>query len=178
MHASNLDNHRPITLIPSAVGGVLCWMKREWQPEELIECWTLLGRDRRLVANKTGATRLGFAMLLKFFELEARFPPAAADLPPAAVEYMAAQVKVPPGALDSYQWSGSTIEYHRAQIRAELGFREATVDDEQLLSGWLAAEVCPVELGEERQREALLGRCRSERIEPPALSRVHVVPEW
>ena len=58
MHASNLDNHRPITLIPSAVGGVLCWMKREWQPEELIECWTLLDRDRRLVANKTELSRV------------------------------------------------------------------------------------------------------------------------
>jgi len=147
-------------------------LKREWQPEELIECWTLLDRDRRLVANKAGATRLGFALLLKFFELEARFPRAVGDLPPAVVEYVAAQVKVPAGALETYKWSGSTIEYHRSQIRAELGFREATVADEQLLARWLAGEVYPVELGEERQREALLGRCRTERIEPPGLSRM------
>jgi len=44
-------------------------MKREWEPEELIACWTLVYADRRLVANKSGATRLGFAVLLKFFEL-------------------------------------------------------------------------------------------------------------
>ena len=146
-------------------------MQREWQPAELIECWTLLDDDRRLVANKTGATRLGFALLLKFFELDGRFPRSAADLPAAAVEYVAAQVKVPAGALDAYQWSGSTIEYHRSQIRSELGFREATVADERLLGDWLAREVCPLELGEERLREALLRRCRGERIEPPAPTR-------
>lgn len=146
-------------------------MQREWQPEELIECWTLLDDDRRLVANKTGATRLGFALLLKFFELEGRFPRAAAELPPVAVEYVAAQVKVRASALDVYQWSGSTIEYHRSQIRSELGFREATVADERLLADWLAREVCPVEFGEERLREALLRRCRGERVEPPASSR-------
>ena len=81
-------------------------MQREWQPEELIECWTLLDDDRRLVANKTGATRLGFALLLKFFELEGRFPRSAADLPAAAVEYVATQVKVPASALDVYRVVG------------------------------------------------------------------------
>ncbi len=150
-------------------------MRREWEPEELIESWTLIEEDWRLVANKSGATRLGFALLLKFFELEARFPRSAGELPTVVVEYVAAQVKVSVGAMGSYQWSGSTIEYHRSQIRAALGFREATVADEQRLSDWLAAEVCPIELSDERLREALLGRCRSEQIEPPADSRVERV---
>jgi hypothetical protein len=54
-------------------------------PEELVESWTLLGDDWKRVGNKSGATRLGFAVLLKFFELEARFPRAASDVPPGAV---------------------------------------------------------------------------------------------
>jgi hypothetical protein len=33
-----------------------------------------MSEDWRLVGNKTGSTRLGFALLLKFFEIEARFP--------------------------------------------------------------------------------------------------------
>lgn len=37
--------------------------------------------DQELVANKSGATRLGFALLLKFFELEARFPRDVSELP-------------------------------------------------------------------------------------------------
>jgi hypothetical protein len=68
-------------------------MRREWELEDLIECWTLDEGDAELLVNKSGATRLGFALLLKFFELEARFP-RREDVPKAAVEFMAGQVKV------------------------------------------------------------------------------------
>jgi hypothetical protein len=147
-------------------------MHREWTPEDLIASWTLVEDDWRLVSNKTGATRLGFAVLLKFFELEGRFPRHAAELPRQAVDYLAQQLRVAPDLLASYAWSGRTIEYHRAQIRGALGFREATVQDEEALTRWLADEVCPSELGEERQREALLARCRVEHLEPPGPSRM------
>lgn len=46
-------------------------MPREWSAEELIACWTLVEEDWGLLANKTGATRLGFGVILKYFELEA-----------------------------------------------------------------------------------------------------------
>ena len=36
-------------------------MRQEWEPEELVASWTLLDADWALVANKAGATRLGFA---------------------------------------------------------------------------------------------------------------------
>jgi hypothetical protein len=49
-------------------------VRREWDLEELIECWTLDEEELALLANKSGATRLGFGLMLKFFELEARFP--------------------------------------------------------------------------------------------------------
>ena len=116
-------------------------MRREWEPEELIACWTLVEADQELVANKSGATRLGFALLLKFFELEARFPRDVSELPPAAVSYMAEQVRVDAGELDGYAWSGRTIEYHRAQVRQAYGFRETARSDENDLAGWLAEEV-------------------------------------
>ena len=53
-------------------------------PEDPVSCWTLVNSDWDLVANKAGATRLGFAVLLKFFELEARFPRHAGEVPRAA----------------------------------------------------------------------------------------------
>lgn len=56
-------------------------MRREWEPEERIGAWTLVEADRQLLANKTGASRLGFASLLKLFELEGRFPRHARELP-------------------------------------------------------------------------------------------------
>jgi len=42
-----------------------------------------------------------------------------------------------------------------------LGFREATVGDEDKLAGWLAEQDCPVELSEDRLREAMVARCRA-----------------
>lgn len=83
------------------------------------------------------------------------------------MKYMAQQVKVDAGDLVAYDWSGRTIKYHRAQIREAHGFREATRADEDHLAAWLSEEVCPVEPSEDRLREALLARCRAERIEPP-----------
>lgn len=147
-------------------------MRREWDPEDLIACWTLIDADRTLVGNKTGPTRLGFALSLKFFELEARFPRHAGEIPPAPVDYVASQVKVEPRALADYRFSGRTFEYHRAQIRGAFGFQEASGEDEETLAGWLAEEVCPVELREERLRDALLARCRAEKLEPPGPSRI------
>ena len=35
--------------------------------DELVDDWTLLNDERDLIAGKRGATRLGFALLLKFY---------------------------------------------------------------------------------------------------------------
>jgi hypothetical protein len=49
-------------------------MKRQWTPDELAEHWTLLPDELKLLANKTGATRLGFGLLLKAFAFRVAFP--------------------------------------------------------------------------------------------------------
>ena len=147
-------------------------MRNEWELQDLIACWTLDEDDWKALANKTGATRLGFALLLKFFDLEGRFPAGPEELPAAAVDYVAGLVKVPAAELAAYVWSGRTIKYHRAQIRDERGFREVAGEDEQRTVEWLAGELCPVELSVDRLREDLLARFRDERIEPPGPSRI------
>ena len=88
------------------------------------------------------------------------------SFPRPPLHYVAGQVKVT-AELAAYEWSGRTIEYHRRRSARVLGFREATREDETRAHGWLADEVCPVELVDEQLREALLARCRVERIEPP-----------
>ncbi|WP_327209267.1 DUF4158 domain-containing protein [[Kitasatospora] papulosa] len=88
-------------------------MRRDWEPEDLIEVWTLLEEDQERLRNKSGANRLGFALLLKFFEVEARFPEDAAEVPAAAVSYVAQQVRVPAEEWGAYDWSGRAIKRHR-----------------------------------------------------------------
>jgi hypothetical protein len=116
---------------------------RKIDEDELIEHWTLIGDELGQVAGKRGPTRLGFA-LLKFYTRHGRFPRGRGELPDEAVEY------------------------HRAQVRTFLGFRECTVDDAQKL----AEEVCQRERRVERVREELLKHCREEGIEQPPAGRI------
>ena len=127
--------------------------------DELVDHWTLLKDERELVAVKRGPTRLGFALLLKFYARAGRFPRGRAELDDDAVAFVARQVGVPASDLGFYEWAGSTIEYHRAQIRRHLGFRECTAEDGAKLTEWLAASICRVERRADRVREELLARC-------------------
>ncbi|MGW0753521.1 DUF4158 domain-containing protein [Streptomyces sp. NPDC002587] len=147
-------------------------MRQDWEPEDLSEVWTLLEDDMKRVRNKSGATRLGFALLLKFFEVEARFPESAREVPAAAVEYVAQQVKVPAEAWAEYDWQSKAIQRHRGEIRAAYGFRANTEEDQERLAGWLATELCPVELSRDRLAAAVVARCRNDHIEPPAPGQV------
>ena len=110
-------------------------------------------------ARKSGATRAGFAVLLKFFQQHARFPVGPDDLPLGALNYIAAQISIPVDALGSY-WGGRSIKYHRAKIRSHFRFREFASADEARLAEWLAERVCPSEVRESALLEALLSRCR------------------
>ncbi len=71
-------------------------MKRQWTADDLAEHWTLAGGDTALLANKTGATRLGFAVLLKYFQYEGRFPHHKGDIPAAAIVHVAQQLELAP----------------------------------------------------------------------------------
>ncbi|WP_413102531.1 DUF4158 domain-containing protein [Streptomyces sp. Inha503] len=101
-----------------------------------------------------------------------RFLRGRGDFPDEVVSFVARQMKVPAGEFDSYQWSGSTIEYRRAQIRDHLGFRVCSVQDAEKLTEWLAANVAHAERNEDRVREELLKHCRTECIEPPTPDRI------
>lgn len=140
--------------------------------DELVEHWTVLDNETELVAGKRGPTRLGFALLLKYYTRHGRFPHGRAEFPDEVVGYVARQMKVPAADLGFYEWSGRTIEYHRAQIRQHLGFRVCGVADAEKLTAWLATHVAHAERHPDRVREELLKHCRAERIEPPAPDRV------
>ncbi|TQE20120.1 DUF4158 domain-containing protein [Streptomyces ipomoeae] len=139
--------------------------------DDLVEHWTLLKDEQGLGSGKRGATRLSFAVLLKFYTQYGRFPQGRFELPGEAVEFVARQVQVPAAELDVYEWSGRTVEYHRAQIRGHLDFRECSVADADKLTAWLAEHVACKERGPEQVRVELLARCRTESFEPPAPGR-------
>jgi hypothetical protein len=90
-------------------------MKRQWDIEELIEHFTLVEDDLEFLANKTGPTRLGCALLLKCFQYEGRFPPAKHDIPRSVVDYVAHQLKLDAALYAQYNWCH--VSCHEAQSR-------------------------------------------------------------
>jgi TnpA family transposase len=156
---------------PLAKGGTR--VKRLWTIPELIDQWTLSDTERALVEEaREPHTRLGCACLLKYFQLEWRFPRSRADVPVPAVAHLAHQLGVPATRFLQYDWDGRMATHHRAAIRAFLGVREATVPDQQQVSDWLVAHVLPQTHQPEALRAAFVDRCRALGLEPPTPNRV------
>jgi hypothetical protein len=147
-------------------------MKRHWHEQELAERWSLTHDEFELLQNCTERSRLGFAVLLKFFQVEGRFPSEQKEVPTLALDYLGTQLDVPRRVFADYDLSGRSCERDRAQIRSLLGFRRATVDDGTELSDWLRREVLPIDHKDDHLREAALEWYRRNRIEPPTASQM------
>src|SRR6476646_4151661 len=116
-------------------------MKRQWAPEELVEQFTLLLDEMALLQTKVGANQLGFAVWLKFFQQEARFPRSRQEVPQAVVSYIAGQLDLSPRLLQEYNAQGRTAARHRIEIREFFGFQESNLQDAQAIKDWLCQQV-------------------------------------
>ena len=63
-------------------------MKRHWDEQELAEHWSLTHDEFELLRNRTEWSRIGFAVLLKFFQVEGRFPSDRKEVPAVALDYL------------------------------------------------------------------------------------------
>lgn len=148
-------------------------MKRHWTTEELQAHWKLLPTEKKLVKQRGGRhAQFGFAVLLKFFQNEGRFPRHRNEIPTEAITYLAQQLEMPADEYRVYNWGGRSIKRHQATIRAFLKFREATAQDVKDLTLWLCEKIVPQQRQMEALLEAIYGRCRTQHIEPPAEARL------
>jgi TnpA family transposase len=147
-------------------------VKRNWAEEELVERWTLFSDELALVGAKTGHTRLGFAVMLRFFAGEGHFPRDKHEVPAQVLRFVGEQVGGSTEGWMRYDWGGRAIKYHRAQIREFFGFREATAEDGEEIASWLLEEVLPREQEDVKLREVFHERCRALKIEPPTPGRM------
>ncbi|HJS93728.1 MAG TPA: DUF4158 domain-containing protein, partial [Solirubrobacteraceae bacterium] len=150
-------------------------MARNLGLDAVVDHFTLIGDELDQLHNKTGATRLGFALTLKFLLWRGRFPRGHHELPDDAVAHVARQVGVPADELRAYDSASRTAQRHRSEIRHYTGFRECSVADADTLAVWLATHVAEAEHREDRVREHLLAQCRRALIEPPSADRVTAI---
>ncbi|MCP4874545.1 MAG: Tn3 family transposase, partial [Gammaproteobacteria bacterium] len=147
-------------------------MKRNWSDEELTEQWFLSVEELALLPNRVEHNRFGFAIQLKFFEIEGRFPRSPREIPAAALRCLANQLGLSINIFQKYDWRGRARKDHRAAIREYLGFRPFTATDGAKLDDWLWQEVVSFDQNEHRLTEAVLDWCRDHRIEPPSPKRI------
>ncbi|WP_377273574.1 DUF4158 domain-containing protein [Peterkaempfera sp. SMS 1(5)a] len=112
-------------------------MARHLGLDEVVDHVTRDGDESRWLRNKTGATRLGFAVQLMFLLWRGRFPKMRLELAGDAVEHVARQVGVAATDLALYDLTSRQAQRHRTEIRELTGWRECTRTDPVKLTSWL-----------------------------------------
>ena len=147
-------------------------VKPNWDTEELIENWTLLPQELELVKNKVGGNQIGFTLLLKYFQLFARFPEDKSSIPKVIISFIASQINIPESSYSNFDFKGRSARVYRAEIRRLFNFRVATVTDSEQMVDWLIDEILPNEQRFEAITEIVVLRWRELQLEPPTTLQV------
>ena len=147
-------------------------MKQRWNDRELVVYWTLVDGEQQLLEQKTERGRLGLAVLLKFFQLEGRFPLYHKEVPLLALDFLADQLGIAVSVWFDFPLKGRNGERARKTIRTFLGFRRATVADSQQIQLWLSQAIVPRDQEPSHLKAAVLEWCREHHIEPPTNDRI------
>jgi hypothetical protein len=147
-------------------------MQQVWSADELGERWSLLAEDLTLLAGRVDVGKLGFAVQLAFWRQRGRFPDDEADVAPAVLAHLAAQIGVGVEALDGYAWAGRSGRRHRLAIIDHLAVTAFDGLAEARFRRWLADDVLPRELGPSALDEELSGWFARSRVTRPAAYRL------
>src|SRR5262245_3571981 len=148
-------------------------MKQAWHPDELTQYGTLSDDECRLLGEKTGATQLAFAVLVKSFQYEGRFPLRRETVPMPVIGHLAAQVAVPLTAYATVDWDGRSARRHRADIRAYCRYDVFTIAHEADLIAWLSPYVSSPDPTSEALTLTAYRHLRTLTLEPPWPARLH-----
>ncbi|ANS52113.1 transposase [Bacillus thuringiensis] len=146
-------------------------MKKNWNEDELLTDFVLTPNELHVsMVNKTEANRLGFALLLKYFQQEARFPSTKQDVPKVIIEYIAKQLDISPERFEEYRWGGKEKTYtrHRKNIRDFFGFQELTRTDNERFEQWLVEQV-PFTHDTDYLTNQAYSLFRKWKVEPPSI---------
>jgi hypothetical protein len=136
------------------------------------ESWMLSPADKAVVGTRQRTSRLPFAVLLKFYRCHGRFTRRASEIEAETIVVVATQIGASVEPFDVVDLGDRTLKRHRAEIRALLGFREATVADGEVLTDWLLDHAVADSCDTAVLTSAMEERCRVLKIEPPGADRI------
>ena len=144
-------------------------MQAVWTEWELEEHWALNSEELRFLKAKTSTNRLALAVLVKFFQIEGRFPEKISELPKQAISYLSKFLKISAESIGNYALLGRTNKRHRARIREFLGYRSSTEEDEQIIREWLSREIITGQESDDEILAKLKQWYVSHKIEQPTI---------
>jgi TnpA family transposase len=147
-------------------------MHQHVTPQELADHFTLLPAEHALVVNRSGPNRLGFAILLKYFQWEGRFPLTPQEIPSTVVAHLAESLGVAMDRLIRYDIDGRMARYHKEQIRQWTGFRPDTTGDAEAITTWVCAHTRVEEATIPQVLARLTERYKALKIELPTPQRL------
>ena len=141
--------------MPSHIFGVLLgeFVKWHWSEDELETQWSLSADELALLPGRTDSGRLGFVILLKFFQFQGFFPDSQKAIPHEIAVYLSQATNSAIADLDVYEWDGRTGQRHRKKILGFLGLRRPSGEDLQRLRAWLTADVLALDVPFDRLQE-------------------------
>ncbi|CAN5252091.1 hypothetical protein BH10PSE19_BH10PSE19_18930 [soil metagenome] len=95
----------------------------------------------RIKTKYTGKNQLAFAVMLKFFQIEGRYPSYKNSIPDRLISCLPTQLNLRQQSLDNFNWNSITAKRFRQEIRELLGYKKATVADGQRLIEWLMDKI-------------------------------------
>ncbi|GAB4393227.1 MAG: hypothetical protein Tsb005_10600 [Gammaproteobacteria bacterium] len=96
-----------------------------------------------VLAKNTKKNKLGFALLLKYFQFENHYPRHVKYIDPLMLNCIANQLNIDASIIENYDWEGRSTERYRQEIRELLGYRKPQASDITPFKTWLSTEVFP-----------------------------------
>ncbi len=127
-----------------------------------------LNDDELILSKKKNSdkNRLGFAVLLKYFQLENHYPKHIKFVDPLMLNTISNQLNILPSVIKHFDWEGRSSERFRHEIREFIGYRIATEADICNLKLWLSKNVFPNAAKRSQRIEYAYTYFRDNRIEP------------
>ena len=125
--------------------------------------------DDELILTKTKNTdknRLGFAVLLKYFQLESCYPKHIKFIDPLMLNTIANQLNILPSMINQFDWEGRSTKRFRQEVRELLGYRKVTSNDMHDFKAWLFKNVFPNAIKRSQRIEHAYTYFRDNKIEP------------
>src|SRR5579859_5990306 len=97
------------------------------------------------ISHHTKENKLAFAVMLKFFQLEGKYPTSYDIIDQTMTNSIAMQLNLNSNIINfnNYDWNNRTIKRFRQEIRLLLGYHKPTIVDSKKLITWLIEHILP-----------------------------------